>query len=90
METRYPITILLVTAAVKSRGNHKVRHPRCVYNKLDWSVYTRKENSRILVPTQPILHNMRDLIPTPHFTSPLYTTHRSEVYLLTNFFHLST
>jgi len=20
--------------------NHKVRHPRCVYNKLDWSVYT--------------------------------------------------
>jgi len=19
---------------------HKVRHPRCVYNKLDWSVYT--------------------------------------------------
>jgi len=21
-------------------GNHKVRHPRCVYNKLDWSVYT--------------------------------------------------
>ena len=23
-----------------SVGNHKVRHPRCVYNKLDWSVYT--------------------------------------------------
>jgi len=23
------------------RGNcHKVRHPCCVYNKLDWSVYT--------------------------------------------------
>ena len=21
-------------------GNHKVRHSRCVYNKLDWSVYT--------------------------------------------------
>jgi len=20
--------------------NRKVRHPRCVYNKLDWSVYT--------------------------------------------------
>ena len=20
--------------------NHKVRHPRCDYNKLDWSVYT--------------------------------------------------
>jgi len=20
--------------------NHKVLHPRCVYNKLDWSVYT--------------------------------------------------
>jgi len=20
--------------------HHKVRHPRCVYNKLDWSVYT--------------------------------------------------
>jgi len=20
--------------------NHKVRHPRCVYNKLDWNVYT--------------------------------------------------
>jgi len=20
--------------------NHKVRHPRCVYNKLDWSVCT--------------------------------------------------
>ena len=20
--------------------NHKVRHPRCVHNKLDWSVYT--------------------------------------------------
>ena len=21
-------------------ANHKVRHPRCVYNKLDWSLYT--------------------------------------------------
>jgi len=21
-------------------GDHKVRHPRWVYNKLDWSVYT--------------------------------------------------
>jgi len=21
-------------------NNHKVRHPRCVYNKLDWNVYT--------------------------------------------------
>jgi len=21
-------------------ANHKIRHPRCVYNKLDWSVYT--------------------------------------------------
>ena len=20
--------------------NHKVRHPHCVYNKLDWSLYT--------------------------------------------------
>ena len=20
--------------------NHKIRHPRCVYNKLDWSLYT--------------------------------------------------
>ena len=20
--------------------NHKVRHPRCVYNKLDWRLYT--------------------------------------------------
>jgi len=25
---------------VHSTLNHKVRHPRCVYNKLDWSVYT--------------------------------------------------
>jgi len=24
----------------RSTWNHKVRHPRCVYNKLDWSVYT--------------------------------------------------
>ena len=23
-----------------TRSNHKVRHPRCVYNKLDWSLYT--------------------------------------------------
>ena len=23
-----------------SYENHKVRHPRCVYNKLDWSLYT--------------------------------------------------
>jgi len=22
------------------RGSHKVRHSHCVYNKLDWSVYT--------------------------------------------------
>jgi len=25
----------------KNSGSfHKVRHPRCVYNKLDWSLYT--------------------------------------------------
>jgi len=23
-----------------SGGSHKVRHPRCVYNKLDWSLCT--------------------------------------------------
>jgi len=21
-------------------NHHKIRHPRCVYNKLDWSLYT--------------------------------------------------
>ena len=41
-------------------ANHKVRHPRCVYNKL---------------PTQ----HMRDLVPTPPLTSPLYTTHTSRL-----------
>ena len=24
----------------KCTQSHKVRHPRCVYNRLDWSVYT--------------------------------------------------
>ena len=37
------ISIKLQTSAelcIKTYAYHKVRHPRCVYNKLDWSVYT--------------------------------------------------
>ena len=29
-----------VTQVYTLQSNHKVRHPRCVYNKLDWSLYT--------------------------------------------------
>ena len=34
-----------------------------------------------------MLHNMQDLIPTPHLTSPLYKTHISQVKLLNKFFN---
>jgi len=31
---------VLVQLWVNDELDHKVRHPRCVYNKLDWSLYT--------------------------------------------------
>jgi len=30
----------MMPGPVNFRSVHKARHPRCVYNKLDWSVYT--------------------------------------------------
>ena len=47
-EKQQPLHIRSVVTQIRHRNNerkitetdHKVRHPRCVYNKLDWSLYT--------------------------------------------------
>jgi len=54
--------------------NHKVRHPRCVYNKLDC------KNNRNHVPTPPILHNTCKNSYPLHLLPPHCIQHKQAAY----------